>query len=95
MYIIRQHLLSFERSCRFCFRQTLNCHKFVNIAAGLTKVLPTHSAATTKAHIYGLAPLLQYKYTLMRELRLPRATAGPRDHVAPKISPISSKPAEL
>ena len=41
----RQHLPRFERSCRFRFMQTLNCHNSVNIAAGLTKLLLTHSAA--------------------------------------------------
>ena len=39
---IRQHLLPFEK-CRFV--QTLNCYNSVNIAARLTKMLPTHSAA--------------------------------------------------
>ena len=38
----RQHLLPFERSL---FVQTLNCYNSVNRAAGLTKMLPTHSAA--------------------------------------------------
>ena len=39
---IRQHLLPFERSR---FVQTLNCCNSDNIAATLTKMLPTHSAA--------------------------------------------------
>ena len=38
---IRQHLLPFERSRSV---QTLNCYNSVNIAARLTKMLPTHSA---------------------------------------------------
>ena len=42
---VRQHLLPFERYCRFRFMQTLNCYNSVNIAARPTKVLPTHSAA--------------------------------------------------
>ena len=41
----RQHLLPFERSCRFRFMQTLNCYNSVNIAARLTKAPPMHSAA--------------------------------------------------
>ena len=36
---IRQHLLPFERSR---FLQTSNCYNSVNIAARLTKMLPTH-----------------------------------------------------
>ena len=39
---IRQHLLPFER---YRIVQTLNCYNYNNIAATLTKMLPTHSAA--------------------------------------------------
>ena len=60
MYNIRQHLLPFDRSR---FVQTLNCYNSVIIAARLTTVLPTHSAAhgankyLQRKHICGLAPL--------------------------------------
>ena len=84
---IRQQLLLFERSCRFRFMQTFNCYNSVNIAARLTKVLPTHSAA------HGASiRVTNIIYTLIRELRVPRDAVGPRDHVAPKINPLAPNP---
>ena len=70
---IRQHLLPFERSCRFRFMQTLNCYNSVNIATRITSqcekpgLAISTSAVIINFHIFDLIIYRKYFVLIVKK----------------------------